>query len=358
MSRIRLMIVDDSLFTRKMLQQMVESDPRVEVVALANNGEEAVEKAHQFKPDIITLDVIMPVMDGIAALKQIMRECPTQVLMVSGVTTEGAEVTLDALALGAADFLPKPTGGNPAELGKLGKELLEKIHAIAGRRRQPLPAPIPAPAPTSAPETKHAAAPAHPAAPPKTRLAGKKEIVLIGTSTGGPNALQVVIPRLPADLPVGVLIVQHMPATFTQPLAARLDRISAVKVKEAQEGDEILPGQVLLAPGHSHLVLRERGRVGLDQEPANVPHRPAVDVLMASAAKVYGGSALGVIMTGMGQDGKEGMTQLKAKGGTIIAQDERTCVVYGMPRAVVEAGLADAICPLEEIAATIIHHLK
>lgn len=354
MNRIRLMIVDDSLFTRKMLQQMVESDPGIEVVALANNGEEAVEKAHRFKPDIITLDVIMPVMDGIAALKQIMRECPTQVLMVSGVTTEGAEITLDALALGAADFLPKPTGGNPAELGKLGKELLEKIHAIAGRRRQPQSVPVPAPA-----EVKHPPVP--PSAPtpvPRTRPAGKKEIVLIGTSTGGPNALQVVIPKLPGDLPVGVLIVQHMPATFTQPLAARLDRISAVRVKEAQEGDEILPGQVLLAPGHSHLVLRERGHVGLDQEPSNVPHRPAVDVLMASAAKVYGGSAMGVIMTGMGQDGKEGMTQLKAKGGTIIAQDERTCVVYGMPRAVVEAGLADAVCPLEEIAATIIHHLK
>ncbi len=157
---------------------------------------------------------------------------------------------------------------------------------------------------------------------------------------------------------MGVLIVQHMPATFTQPLAARLDRLSALQVKEAQEGDPVLPGQVLLAPGHSHLVLRERGHVGLDQQPSNLPHRPAVDVLMASAAKVYGASALGVIMTGMGQDGKEGMTQLKSKGGTIIAQDERSCVVYGMPRAVVEAGLADAICPLEEIATTILHHLK
>jgi two-component system chemotaxis response regulator CheB len=345
---IRLLIVDDSLLTRKVLQQLAESDPGIEVVGLASSGTEAIEKAHLLKPDLITLDAIMPGMDGLETLKRIMRDCPTQVLMVSGVTTEGAETSLDALALGAVDFLAKPTGGNPAELGKLRAEFLGKIHALA--RRKAKPAPTPAPAPVSPPS--------RPLVSPTPKLAAKKEVVLIGTSTGGPNALQVVIPRLPGDLPVGVLIVQHMPATFTQTLATRLDRLSALSVKEAQEGDEIRPGQVLLAPGHSHLVLRGRSRVGLDSEPAKVPHRPAVDVMMASAAEVYGPAALGVIMTGMGQDGKEGLALLKAKGGAVIAQDERSCVVYGMPRAVVEAGLADAICPLGEIAATILHHLR
>jgi two-component system, chemotaxis family, protein-glutamate methylesterase/glutaminase len=345
--KLRLLIVDDSMVMRKMIQQLVETVPAFQVVGTAVNGQEAVTKARQLRPDVITMDVRMPVMDGLEALKAIMAERPTPVIMVSAVTTEGADETLEALAAGAVDFLPKGVEGKSLPIEKLKTLLLAKIRMAAISR---LPGSA-APRPIQTRKMTRLPPPAVPAGKPI-------ELVVIGSSTGGPNALQVILPQLPGDLSAGLLIVQHMPATFTRQLAQRLDRSSALRVKEAEEGDEVLPGTALLAPGHSHLVLRQRNRVGLEQEPADLLHRPSIDVAIDSAACLYGEAALGVILTGMGQDGRRGMESLKAKGGRGIAQDESTSVIYGMPRAVAEAGLADQIVPLEEISATILAYLR
>jgi len=342
--KIQLLIVDDSMVMRKMIQQLAETDPAIEVVGAATNGQEAVAKALALRPDVITMDVRMPIMDGLQALVAIMDQCPTRVLMLSSMTTEGADETLEALEAGAVDFLPKGDGGKPGDLGKFRQLLIGKIRAVMKSHPAGSPSVDPVPAQFQRP-------PSRPAAPHQSRI----ELVLIGTSTGGPNALQAVIPKLPADLPVGILVVQHMPATFTQQLARRLDQSSALQVKEAEEGDRIQPGRLLLAPGHSHIVLRQKGRVGLEKEPSNLLHRPAVDVMLDSAAKIYGTHVLGVILTGMGQDGKLGAVKLKDKGGRLIAQDEATSVVYGMPRAV--ADLADQICPLEQIPDAILAYL-
>ena len=343
--KVRLLIVDDSMVTRKMIQQMIGRESWIEVVGTAANGLEGVEKARALGPDVVTMDIRMPVMDGLQALKKIMHECPTRVVMLSAVTTEGADETLEALAAGAIDFIPKLEGGKATGPEALRRMLLAKLRiavkaqlSTAGTGKsggRPVAGLVAAPAP-----------------------GGAVEVVLIGASTGGPNALQLVVSQLPAELPVGVLIVQHMPATFTRQLARRLDQDSRLRVKEAEDGDEVGPGKVLVAPGHSHMVVRRRGQVGLAEEPADLLHRPSVDVLMESAARVYGAGALAVVLTGMGRDGEQGVTALKAKGGRVIAQDEATCVVYGMPRAVADAGLADQVCPLAEIPAAIVSYLR
>jgi two-component system chemotaxis response regulator CheB len=338
---IRLLVAEDSPIMRKVLRQMLESEADFEVVAEAANGREAVEMARETSPDVISMDVVMPVMDGVEALRVIMKETPTRVLMVSGVTTEGAQVTMEALAAGAVDFLPKPTGQNPLEIRSLRDELVAKVRTVAASRLEAMG--------RSVKEISPAVA--------RPAVAGRDRVVVIGTSTGGPRALQTVIPMLPEDLPAAVLLVQHMPKEFTPQLARRLDAISEVTVREAAEGDRIEAGTILLAPGHSHMVVRDRERVGLEQEPSDHEHRPAVDVLADSAAAVFGRDALGVIMTGMGQDGRRGMAALKEKGATIIAQDEATSVIYGMPKAVVAAGLADVICPLEGIARAVVQRL-
>ena len=343
--KIRLLIVEDSMVMRKMIQQLVESDPAIEVVGAATNGREGVEMALALRPDVITMDVRMPIMDGLQALKAIMDECPTRVLMLSAMTTEGADETLEALESGAVDFLPKGDGGKPGNLSKFRQLLVGKIRAVMKSHLTHFLSATPTPV-----------QPKKSLPRPAVSHRGRIEVVLIGTSTGGPNALQTVIPKLPADLPVGVLVVQHMPATFTQQLARRLDQSSALQVKEAEEGDKIQPGRLLLAPGHSHLVLRQRGQVGLEKEPSNLLHRPAVDVMLDSAAGIYGAHVLGVILTGMGQDGKVGAAELKKRGGRLIAQDEATSVVYGMPRAV--ADLADQVCHLEQISAAILASLS
>lgn len=345
--KLRLLIVDDSMVMRKMIQQLVETVPAFQVVGTAVDGRDAVAKARQLRPDVITMDVRMPVMDGLEALKAIMAERPTPVVMVSAVTTEGADETLEALAAGAVDFLPKGLEGKPLPIEKLKTLLLTKIRTAAISRLPDSAALRPAP-------IRKIPRQSFPVAPSSKPI----ELVLIGASTGGPNALQAILPQLPGDLSAGLLIVQHMPATFTRQLAQRLDRSCALRVKEAEEGDEVLPGTALLAPGHSHLMLRQRDRVGLEQEPADLLHRPSVDVAIDSAACLYGAAALGVILTGMGQDGRRGVKSLKDRGGRVIAQDESTSVIYGMPKAVVEAGLADQVVPLEEIPAAILAYLR
>ncbi len=332
---IRVLVVDDSAFMRKALSRMMEKDPEIRVAGTARDGFEALAKIRDLDPDLVTLDVEMPRMDGLETLGRIMEEHPRPVLMVSSLTEEGAEVTLRALDLGALDFIPKGIGGNVLEIVRIEEALREKIKALARGRR---PAPQGRPAP-------------HPRAAPVGRL-GSARYVAIGASTGGPPALQKVFAGLPAGMPAPVVVVQHMPKAFTGAFARRLDAASPLAVKEAETGDRLVPGHAFVAPGGQHLVVRREGRdlvLHVTARPAETLHRPSVDVTFRSLAETAGGETLAVVLTGMGSDGTEGVRALKDKGAHAIAQDAPTCVVYGMPRSVVEAGLADRVLPLERI---------
>lgn len=343
MPNIRVLIVDDSLVMRRALRQIIEQDPAVEIVGEASDGRRAVAMNASLRPDVITMDVNMPVMDGIEALTVIMRDAPTRVLMVSALTTAGAQATLSALEAGAIDILAKPS----SEIITVGLEpmrapLLEKIHAVATANLDAL-----------------RRAPRRPPERPESKLAGPGErVVVIGTSTGGPQALQSILPALPGNLPTPVLIVQHMPPTFTAQMAKRLNSLCELNVSEAREGDELRAGRVLIAPGDQHLVLRDRLHAGLELEPSEVHHRPSVDELFLSAEAVYGSQAVAVILTGMGDDGCVGAQRLKARGATVIAQDRDTSAIYGMPGSVVDSGAADVICPLSLIPGAIVKALR
>jgi two-component system, chemotaxis family, protein-glutamate methylesterase/glutaminase len=357
MKKIRVLIVDDSTVIRRLLSDSLAADPAIEVAGTAANGRIALAKMAQVNPDIITLDMEMPEMDGLTTLVELRKLYPKlPIIMFSTLTQRGAEATLDALARGATDYVTKPAnvGSVTAAIQNVQNELLPKIKMFCGFR----PA---APAP-SRPLT------------PVNRLAGiqrqdsrgtgkpqSTDVVVIGTSTGGPNALAAVIPNIPADFPVPILIVQHMPPIFTTHLAARLDQLSPLSVAEAADGDVLAPGTIWLAPGNFHMTLRRAGtqiKIALNQ---NIPEnscRPAVDVLFRSAAQVYGANVLSVVMTGMGQDGQRGCEAIRDAGGRVIAQDEATSVVWGMPGSVVNAGMADQILPLQRIADEIIQQTK
>lgn len=343
-SVIKVLVVDDSAFMRKALSDMISSDPELKVIDTARDGIDAIEKVQKLRPDIVTLDVEMPRMGGLEALKHIMAKTPVPVLMVSSLTTEGALATLDALDLGAVDFLPKNLSELSVNILKLKQILIDKIKQIGRkglvhRRRHVVITPV--------------------IEMPKSSGTRKIGIVTIGTSTGGPKALQEIIPFLPADFPVGIVIAQHMPPNFTGPFSDRLNQLSKVTVKEAEEGEPIRPGVVLIAPGGGHMRVVKRkvteAVVEISENKGESIYRPSVDVLMSSVAETYPGRCLGVILTGMGNDGKDGMTAIKKSGGRTIVQDERTCVVYGMPKAVVDAGLADKVVSLEEISGEIIN---
>lgn len=396
---IRVLIADDSAFMRKVLSDMFASQPDFEVAGTARNGQETVERVKELSPDLVTLDVNMPVMDGLEALDIIMKEHPIPVVMLSSLTQKGTEQTVKALALGAVDFISK-AGGSISSIDGITGEILEKCRAAAkAHARKTTLAPPPKPASAGPPVMKRIqlplrqgykpqesarppepAAPAHtfakrnnpllkrnanPPAPPNRPSAlpmtdmgrGAEKLVVIGTSTGGPQALQNVITRLPGNLPCGVVIVQHMPAGFTKALADRLNTISEIAVKEAEDGDSIRPGQVYIAPGNYHLRIRNGTQIVLGQDPPVGNHRPAVNVMFSSVASL-GRKLVAVIMTGMGCDGCEGMREIKEAGGYSIAQDEPTCVVYGMPKAVVDAGLADEIKPVQNIAQAIVEAVK
>ncbi len=336
---IRVLVVDDSPFVRQALTRMLAGAPDVEVVGAAVDGQDGLEKALRLRPDVITLDVRMPRMDGLAALTRIMAECPTRVLLLSSATQEGADITLRGLELGAMDFVDKSSVQGQMNLLALNDELLAKIRALASSPRLP--------APTGRLE---------PARAPRRRRA-RAEVVVIGTSTGGPSALQAIIPRLPAGLSAPVLVVQHMPVGFTRPLAERLAGRSSMPVREAENGEPVTAGTVLIAPAGQHMKLRRRGRhtrVWLDDEPGGALHRPSADVLMASAARHYGARTLGVVLTGMGNDGVEGLRAIRAAGGRTLAESEDTCIIYGMPRAAVEAGVVDATVALDRVAEAIV----
>ncbi|MCL4492360.1 MAG: chemotaxis response regulator protein-glutamate methylesterase [Nitrospirae bacterium] len=347
---VKVLIVDDSAFMRNALANMLSSDPEIKIVGTARDGLEAIEKVDTLNPDIVTMDVEMPRMDGITALKHIMERNPVPVIMVSSIATEGAKVTLEALDLGAVDFIPKNLSELSVNIIKIKEILIDKIKQIAKKgivRRHIRP--------SAAPKTIEILK----AMPVRTTGERRISVISIGTSTGGPKALQEIIPRLPKDFPAPIVIAQHMPPNFTGPFAERLNQLSQITVKEAEEGESLRPGVALVAPGGGHMrVTRKRGIdtvISISESKEDFIYRPSVDALMLSIAEFFPGRALGVILTGMGHDGLNGMIALKKTGGRIFAQNEETCVVYGMRKAVVDAGIADKVLPLEEMAGEIIN---
>jgi len=347
---VNVLIVDDSAFMRNALTTMLSSDPEIKVIATARDGVEAVEKVAQLKPDIVTMDVEMPRMDGIEALRLIMDKTPVPVIMVSSLTIDGAQETLTALEYGAVDFIPKNLSELSINIVKIKAMLIDKVKQIArsgaGKKRRALSA-----------EQRAAVAPKA----LTVRATGERRVgvVAIGTSTGGPRALQDIIPLLPKDFPVPIVIAQHMPPNFTKPFADRLNQLSQITVKEAEEGESLKPGVALIAPGRGHMkVSRPRGIetvVNISEAREEFIYRPSVDYLMQSVSELFPGRALGVILTGMGSDGAKGLAALKQTGGRIFAQNEESCVVYGMPKAVVDAGIADKVLSIEEMAGEIIN---
>ncbi len=343
---IKVLIVDDSAFMRNALANMLATDPEIKVIGAARDGVEAVDKTLELKPDLVTMDVEMPRMDGIEALRLIMDKCPVPVIMVSSLTTEGAKATLDALDYGAVDFIPKNLSELSLNIVKIKAMLIEKVKQIARkglvkRRMDASQMPI---------------APRAEALSTGDRRTG---IVAIGASTGGPRALQDILPRLPKDFPVPVVIAQHMPQTFTGLFAERMNNMSEIAIKEAVSGEPLKAGVVYIAPGGGHMqVVRKRGIepvLDIVENRDDFIYRPSVDHLMLSVAEAYPGRSLGVILTGMGADGLRGIRAMKEGGGRVFAQSEETCVVYGMPRVVVEADLADKVLSVDELAGEIMN---
>lgn len=366
---VKVLVVDDSGFFRRRVSEILSADPTIQVVGTATNGKEAIDQALALKPDVITMDYEMPMMDGITAVRHIMQRCPTPVLMFSSLTHEGARVTLDALDAGAVDYLPKNFEDISRNPDKVKQLLCEKVHTISRSNRRfgsyashaPVAAPAPAgsshaptnsfasPAAARTPAPARAAAPA--AAPAHSPAPKRKpyKLVAIGTSTGGPVALQRVLTQLPANFPAPIVLIQHMPAAFTKAFAERLDKLCRISVKEAEDGDMLRPGLALLAPGGKQMMIDGRGTVKILPGDERLNYKPCVDITFGSAAKSYGDKVLSVVLTGMGADGREGARLLKQGGSTVWAQDEASCVIYGMPMAIVKANLADAVYSLDEI---------
>ncbi|MGC4009862.1 MAG: chemotaxis response regulator protein-glutamate methylesterase [Pseudomonas sp.] len=361
---VKVLVVDDSGFFRRRVSEILSADPQIQVVGTATNGREAIDQALALKPDVITMDYEMPLMDGITAVRTIMQRCPTPVLMFSSLTHEGARVTLDALDAGAVDYLPKNFEDISRNPDKVRQLLCEKVHTIAKSNRRfaayssyssnPA-APVSTPAagsarPTASASTGGSHAPAAPAA--ATSAAPKRKpyrLVAIGTSTGGPVALQRVLTQLPANFPAPLVLIQHMPAAFTKAFAERLDKLCKITVKEAEDGDILRPGVALLAPGGKQMMVDARGAIRILPGDERLNYKPCVDVTFGSASKAYGDKVLAVVLTGMGADGREGARMLKQGGAQVWAQDEASCVIYGMPMAIAKAGLADAVYSLDDI---------
>ncbi|PHS47755.1 MAG: chemotaxis response regulator protein-glutamate methylesterase [Marinobacter sp.] len=376
---VSVLVVDDSGFFRKRLTEILTSSGQIKVVGAATNGQEGVELAEKLRPDVITMDYEMPVMDGISAVREIMRKHPIPVLMFSSLTYEGARVTLDALEAGAVDFLPKNFEEIARDNSQLQKILIERILDVARSRpgnrspapsraepsapasRAPEPAgrPRPEPAPRQRPDTRAPAAsagsPGETEAPRRHGRRGPAKhyaVVGIGTSTGGPVALQRVLTVLPATFPAPIVLVQHMPASFTPAFAERLNKLCRIEVRQAEDGDVLRPGLALLAPGGKQMMVENRGgqpRIRILPGDERLNYKPCVDVTFGSLARSFPGKTLGVILTGMGSDGKEGCRMMKQSGSDIWSQDEKSSVIYGMPMAVAKAGLTDEVLSLDEI---------
>ena len=411
---IRVLVADDSSFMRKVLSDLFTEAPDFEVVGTAATGKEAVTQVLKLKPDVVTMDVNMPVMDGLKAVEAIMTDCPTPIMMFSSLTKEDADETVKALSLGAVDFMCK-AGGSISKIDSIAGEILEKCRnaskanvkkfginnnilekkqeagnlkrinilekkdynlsgnnsstatSAASRLRglrltaEPVP-PVSAKLKSHSSAADRIAKRENPYLKMRAANSGRSgnKLVVLGTSTGGPKALQAVVPKLPADMPCGMVIVQHMPAGFTKSLAERLDYSSQVTVKEAEDNDPILPGYVYIAPGNYHLEITGSGPqrvISLNQKPPVGSHRPAVDPTFESVVQ-YGSDVVSVILTGMGCDGSAGMKKIKEAGGYVIAESKESCIVYGMPKAVVDAGIADEVLPVEQVADAIVNAVR
>lgn len=341
---IRVLVVDDSSFMRKMLTRMLQKDKDIQVVGTAGDGKEALEKIEQTKPDVVTLDIEMPVMNGIEALKRIMATSPLPVIVLSAFSKEGADITMEALDLGACDFMTKEVSAGPLGMAAKEGELIRKVREVARRRVSFL--------------TRRLELIKKPITINRERRT-RHTVLSIGASTGGPPALQHILTSFPRNFPVPVVVAQHMPKLFTQSFAQRLNNLCQIEIKEAEDREPLRPGVAFIAPGDAHMGLKRNGKdvtVELVRD-AKYIYRPSVDLLMFSAAQVYDAGAIGVILTGMGNDGLSGMTELKRRNGLVIAQDEETCVVYGMPRAVINAKIADIVLPIDKISEEIIRVL-
>ena len=339
---VRVLIVDDSAYVRKVIRQILARSPFIEVVGAARDGRDALEMAEQLKPDVITCDLIMPELDGVGFIREQMARRPVPIVVVS-IASESGEMVLSALDAGAVDFIQKPTALATERLLEIADELIEKVKAAA-HAHPALPA----------------ATAVTPVVPPAVATHAF-DIVVIGISTGGPRALKLLIPKLPAQFSVPIAIVLHMPVGYTELYARKLNEQSALTVVEAQGGEVVTPGYVYIAPAGRHLTLRRNSFqqvvTYLDVRPLDTPYRPSVDSLFQSAADVYGARVLGIVMTGMGSDGREGSAWIKAKGGTVLTESEASCVVYGMPRSIVEAGLSDAEVTLDQMAGAMLERV-
>ena len=344
MKPIRVLVVDDSAYIRKVVKEMLSRNPSIEVVGTARDGGEGLELVERLSPDVVTCDLIMPGIDGVEFIRRQMALRPVPIVIVS-IAAESSDRVLSGLDAGAIDFVQKPTALATEKVFDVADELAAKVIAAAG-------------APISRMREAVVAASAFPVT---STFRNRYDVLVIGVSTGGPQGLKSVVPHLPADFPVPVAIVLHMPIGYTEAYARRLDEVSALSVVEARDGEEMRPGVVLVAAAGRHLAFRRdgEGRVvaRLDVRPLDTPHRPSVDVLFQSAAEVYGERVLGVVMTGMGSDGRDGAAWVKARGGSVLTEAEETCVVYGMPRSVVEAGLSDAAVPLDRLTAAIMERI-
>jgi two-component system chemotaxis response regulator CheB len=348
--RIKVMIVEDSAYMRYVIAELLESDPEIVVVDKARDGIDALEKLQRNMPDVITLDIQMPRMDGLAFLKEMRKQYRIPVIMFSSLTFEGAEDTIKALELGALDFVAKPSDVLSLTIDQLHEQIIDKVKAAARIGARMLAPPPAAEAPAAPAEPEPAAKKRVREKPLPSKILTLKKVVAIGCSTGGPRALTEIIPLLPADLDACVIVVQHMPAKFTLSLAERLNTISEIEVREAQNGDRIRPGVVYIAPGDYHIFAGRGDVLYLNQEAPQHGVRPSVNVFMKSVAGQYGKRAIGAVLTGMGTDGCDGAAAIKEAGGYMFAEHEQSCVVYGMPRAAIEAGHIDRAIILPRMA--------
>jgi len=351
---VKVLVVDDSGFFRRRVSEILSADPNIQVVGTATNGREAIDQALALKPDVITMDYEMPMMDGITAVRHIMQRCPTPVLMFSSLTHEGARVTLDALDAGAVDYLPKNFEEISRNPDKVRQLLCEKVHTISRSNRRYSGFSAPGNSPAAAPSAHASSAPVAPSRPAHAAASAAPKrksykLVAIGTSTGGPVALQRVLTQLPGSFPAPLVLIQHMPAAFTKAFAERLDKLCKIRVKEAEDGDLLRPGLALLAPGGKQMMIDGRGSVKILPGDERLNYKPCVDITFGSAAKSFNDKVLAVVLTGMGADGREGARLLKQSGSQVWAQDEASCVIYGMPMAIVKANLADAVYGLDDI---------
>lgn len=353
---IRTLVVDDSSFMRQTLSRMLNQASGITVADTAVNGEEGVEKACALEPDVVTMDVEMPEMNGITAVRHIMDRAPCPILMISSLTEKGAETTIQAMEAGAADVLPKGTASSSLQIREVEEQLVKKVRALSESQSQLFSGELG--------KRVREANDSSSSAPDRSSGTGRErdlpmradpslELLAIGVSTGGPIALQSILPALPADFPIPVVVSQHMPPQFTRSLADRLDEKSALDVREAEDEMPLAPGRAIVAAGGYHLTFDQSGgrRIArTPKRPEDAKHTPSVNVMLRSASSIVGGDMLAVIMTGMGTDGLQGIRRITEKGGTVLAQDEASSVVYGMPRAVAEEGLADAVLPLEDLS--------